>query len=244
MGIELSETPPSNNGKNKLLTIRKTILDSGFPTEIEVAEILRADGWLAINQAPYFDSQKDDYQFIDIFALKQNVGLIIECKKSFKGQPWVFLTQSRNDLWVAAASITQLLIGLSNKKKPAYPPNSHWLDPSTRVGTIFAYALNKTGDERGKKRENSFLIALKQIQSEMTHFFGPQFFPIYPIIVYDGEIYEFTNKEIDLKPLDYLQYIHAQLKDNVILPFLIDVVNIRYFSEFLMMIDKEFPPKQ
>jgi hypothetical protein len=242
--IQLSETTAPINRKDKTLSIKKAILDSGFPTEIEVSEILRADDWLAVNQAPYFDSQKNDFQFIDIFALKQNVGLIIECKKSLKGHPWVFLTQSRSDLWVTAASVIHLIQGFSDQNKLRYPPNSHWLNPSIRVGTIFIAALDKIEDERGKKRENSFLTALKQIQSEMIHFFGPKFFPIYPIVVYDGEIYEFTNKEIDLKPLDYLQYIHAQLKGNVVWPFLVDIVNIHYFPEFLKMIDKEFTSKQ
>jgi hypothetical protein len=237
----MSETPLGHR-EDKISNIKKAILESGFPTEITISEILRADGWLTINQAPYFDSQKNDFQFIDIFALKQNVGLVIECKKSLKGHPWVFLTQSRNDLWIAAASVTHLIRETLNQNKLRYPPNSHWLDPSVRVGTIFAAALNKTDDSGSKKKENTFLIALKQIQSEMNHFFGPQFFPTYPIVVYDGEIYEFTSKEIDLRSIDYLQYVHAQLKDNVVWPFLVDVVTLGHFSEFIKMINKEFPP--
>jgi hypothetical protein len=236
----VSQTP-SEHSKDKVSNIKKAILESGFPTEITISEILRADGWLTINQAPYFNSQKNDFQFIDIFALKQNVGLVIECKKSLRGHPWVFLTQSRSDLWIAAASVTHLIQESLNQNKLRYPPNSHWLDAFTRVGTIFAAALDKMEDDRGgRKKENTFLIALKQIQSEMTHFFGPQFFPTYPIIVYDGEIYEFTDKEIDLRSIDHLQYVHAQLKDNVVWPFLVDVVTVRYFPELLKMINKEF----
>lgn len=233
------------NRKGKIINIKKAILGSGFPTEIAVSEILRADGWLTINQAPYFDSQKNDFQFIDIFTLKQNVGLVIECKKSFKGHPWVFLTQSRNDLWVTAVSLAHLIPELTDRKNLKYPPNSHWLDPAIRVGTMFAVAFDKMEDEKeGKKRENSFLIALKQIQSEIAHFFIPQFLPTYYIIVFDGEIYEFTNKEIDLKLIDHLQYIHAQLRNNVVWPFLVDVVTVGYFPELLKVIDREFQPKQ
>jgi len=217
--------------EGKIGNLRKEILGSGFPAEIEVSQILRNDGWFVINQAPYFDSQVNEHQFIDVFALKKGVCLVIECKKTFKAHPWVFFTQSKNDMWIASASLISLL-------GKGYPQNCHWLDPLTRVGTIFISPFDKKDDD---KRKNQFLISMKQIQSIMTHFFAAQSIPTYPIVVYDGEIYEFTNLDIDLKPVNSLQYIHVQMKNGVVWPFLVDVVVLRHFNEFIQTLDKEQP---
>lgn len=219
--------------ERKIDNLRKEILGSGFPTEIQVSQTLRDDGWFVINQAPYFDSQVNEHQFIDVFALKKGVCLVIECKKTFKAHPWVFFTQSKNDMWIAAASMMPLL-------GKEYPQNCHWLDPSVRVGTIFMSPFDKKEED---KRKNQFLISMKQIQSIMTHFFAVQSMATYPIVVYDGEIYEFTNLEIDLKPVNSLQYIHVQMKNGVVWPFLVDVVVLKHFSEFLKTLDKETPPQ-
>jgi hypothetical protein len=222
--------------ENRTNNIKKGILESGFPTEIEISSELRNDGWLTINQAPYFDPKADDFKFIDIFAMKEGVGLVTECKRSLGGHAWVFLTQSKQDPWIAAASAMHLIQEFLGQRKTRYPLNSHWLDSSIKVGSIFIDPFAK----KDKQEKGSFLIALKQIQSEMTHFFIPQTLPTYPIIVYDGEIYECINKEIDLEPIEHLQYIHVQFKEGVVWPFLVDVVTLGYFPEFLKMINKEF----
>lgn len=230
----LTEKDKNQGFAQKIDNIRKAILCTGFQTEIRVSQLLQNEGWFVINQAPYFDSKENDYRFIDVFALKKGGCLAIECKKTLKGHPWVFFTQSKNDQWPMTATWLSQLGGPLNKEGVRYPSNSHWLNPSVRVGTVFSGPFDK---KNGKQNRSEFLVAMKQIQSIMVHFFAAQSMTTYPVVVFDGDIYEFSNQEIDLKPINHLQYIHAQLKDGVIWPFLVDVVTLGHFPEFIKTVN-------
>lgn len=106
----------SETEQEKIEKIRKYILKSGFPSEIEVGNILRKKGWIVVNQSPYIDQTTKKIRTIDVSALKLGLQppmlgfqLIIECKKSRKHE-WVFHTQPKErEFLPAMLTILELL---------------------------------------------------------------------------------------------------------------------------------------
>jgi hypothetical protein len=90
--------------------IKEAIEKSGFPFEMEIASILKQDGWDVLPSAPYWDEDEEKWREIDIKAYKSIdrcpdgqslkpyslcVALIIECKKTDEFA-WVFFPWPRD----------------------------------------------------------------------------------------------------------------------------------------------------
>lgn len=95
---------------DKASFIRETIEKSGFPFEMEIASLLKEDGWEVLPSAPYWDEDEEKWREIDIKAYKTAhqtpdgesikpyslcVALIIECKKTDEFA-WVFFPWARD----------------------------------------------------------------------------------------------------------------------------------------------------
>jgi len=89
---------------DKASFIKQAIEKSGFPFEMEIASLLKEDGWDVLPSAPYWDEDEEKWREIDIKAYKTSdqtadgesmkpyslcVALIIECKKTDEFA-WVF----------------------------------------------------------------------------------------------------------------------------------------------------------
>jgi hypothetical protein len=88
--------------------VKRSIENTGLPTEITATKVLTQNGWLVKNELPYFDAEIEKVRTLDIKAEKTiyknakemlsldwtktkdaiHCELFIECKKSTK--PWVF----------------------------------------------------------------------------------------------------------------------------------------------------------
>jgi hypothetical protein len=87
--------------QKKMEKIREHVLKTGYPSEIEIANLLRKSGWTVANQYPYADRESGKLRPIDVFAFKLesspppwSITLLVECKKS-ENHEWVFYTQEK-----------------------------------------------------------------------------------------------------------------------------------------------------
>ena len=96
------------------------------------------------------------------------------------------------------------------------------------------------------KKKDDFFVALNQVLNA-SDYYTKQVkksdkkldFRVYPVIVFDGEIYEFSiqDGELKIEPIEYLQYLswgRAKMEIN-----LVDVVRKDYFEEYLKIINQE-----
>lgn len=95
---------------DKASFIKESIEKSGFPFEMEIASLLKENGWEVLPSAPYWDEDEEKWREIDIKAYKTadqtpdgesikpyslRVALIIECKKTNEFA-WVFFPWPRD----------------------------------------------------------------------------------------------------------------------------------------------------
>jgi len=248
--------------QNKIGKIREYILKSGFPSEIDIGNILRRNGWLVMNQYPYIDKDMKKIRTVDLLAMKMRFQppmlgllLLIECKKSEK-HDWVFHTQQKEREFLPligtiidfvkkiakpplSKKLEQLvsdvtvgkLFGLETPSSDLWSKLSglHILDKAIKIG-VFSVIPNSKDD---------FFEATQQIISALENMAGGmESFIVFPVIVFDGEIYEFyqENAEMKVLPTNHIQFMSFG-KD--MSPCLIDITRKTYFSEYLKMIDRD-----
>lgn len=188
--------------------IRKRITEMGFPVELAVSDLLRRQGYFTANSLYYIDKDEGKGREIDIRALKNfsfqvkqhelfvRHVLLIECKRSVKGRPWVIFTSPansydpqmrdlspkyvRSDRWVDA------LAPIMRRVHPYYEP--------LRRGRAYAELFRENDETRGAdpvyKALTTAVKATIAIKSS-TFASGPgnaTFY--YPIVVFDGEVWE------------------------------------------------------
>jgi len=249
--------------QQKIKKIRDYILKTGFPSEIEIGNILRKRGWLVINQLPYIDKVEQKTRAFDVFAMKLGllpptigVSLIIECKKSEQHE-WVFHTQQKvGELLPVLATIMEFLRSLQKppiadklKKLAAIDTLGFLLGTQASLGTYLEklsglHALDKNIKmgvlHVAPSKKDDFFEATQQINSALESMAGSvKSFVVFPVIVFDGELYEFyqENNEIKVLPTNHVQFTSFGKGRP---PFLIDIVRKSYFSEFLTMIERDF----
>lgn len=127
------------NQQKKIEKIREYVLKSGFPSEIEIGNILRKNGWIVGNQWPYVDKESSKIRAVDVYAMRLGlqppglgISLLIECKKSIK-HDWVFHTQKKEGEFLPGLwTIIDFL------KKLSKPPLSDKLKELTADGSLYS----------------------------------------------------------------------------------------------------------
>jgi hypothetical protein len=236
--------------------IERDIELSGFPLEIEVTAVLRKNGWHVRNQVYYLDKNEEKPRSVDIVAYKNFfqtfgahdrliISLVIECKKSEK--PWVFFTSSKKEqplfelplFLVKHFAIPKLDYSL--KFTEWTQKQMHYTPSALSECAIISYEPYK----KGKGRE--ILRATYQVTKALNYleeFFMKDVtldpmkpvFILYPVIVFDGRIFEYKleNEDLKLSPTNYVQYFVEREKF-----FLIDVIEKNFIPEYLKKIDEE-----
>lgn len=243
-----------SENQKRIDRIRKRVLESGFPSEIEVGNILRKDGWLAGNQWPYRDKISNKIRSIDILAMKFNlqpprlaISLLIECKKRSKGE-WIFHTQEKQREFLpslgALFDLVQKISGTSfGETLTDLTPNEimasafselHLLDKNIRIG-VFSISPKK-GKDDFHEATMQIMSALEGMKNSMKSFI------VFPAIVFTGDMFEYYQKNGDTKifPINHLQFITFVPESEGMYPCMIDVVKKSYFAEFLRMINRDF----
>jgi len=219
---------------NKIDKLKEDILKSGIPLEILVSQLLQKDGWKTANQFPYFDGREEKIRAVDVIALRK-IGLVIECKKA-TDHPWTFYVAPKSDPWPKII-IEKGHVRTSRGKEvpPSKFPKSHIFDKDVKAGMISYVPFGKRDDFFEAK--NQVLSGLYYTNpTKETKELG---FPVYPVIVFDGDMYEFylDKGELIIKPIEYLHFIASSPISRG--DFLIDIVNIAHLPKFLKLLDHE-----
>ena len=239
--------------------IKDEVQKSGHPVSLKVSQILDKKQWFVKN-APRFQYHKDDENLseIDVVGVRKSKfivdswdNLIIECKKQDK--PWVFFSQDNRNTDVFTITTnrltengSQLYDWLDNNGKF----KSHYYY-GKQFSTYFFVALTKIDSNEAKTLDRALYQVLKALifyvlqQEENTKI---KFF--YPIIVFEGDLYAayYKNEELFVEERNHIcLYVEAELPkmekvrtfDGKYVkwieskPFIIDVVKLEYFNEFL-----------
>lgn len=257
----MADKESAESGKAK--KIREYILKTGYPLEIEIGNILRKNGWLVGNQWPYLDKKDGKIRAIDILAMRMRpqqpqLGLlmIVECKKGEKHE-WAFYTQQKENEFLP---MTGALVDLVRKlAKPPISDKLRQLYANATLGELFALKTHSSAllsrlselhllDKNIKigvcnvvpSAKDDFFEATQQLISTFENMGeGIKSFIVFPVVVFDGEIYEFFQQENDLKvlPINHVQFVSFEKS---MTPCMIDVVRKTYFPTFLQIIENDF----
>ena len=241
--------------KDEVEKIKEEIEKSGFPLEIEVSKVLKRHEWRVLNQQYYFDRDERKGRTIDVMAYVAehseigdykpfHVSLIIECKSS--STPWVFWTTQKDKKlfsfpfmlvkhWARPRGITPGRKRYDDWLK--WMPYSHIYSPNLDRVALIHYEPFKKG--KGRKIFEASNQVMKALSFElMRHkklaLLMPNLhalFILYPVIVFDGRLFELRVENGDLKvlPVEYLQYWTSTLRED----FLIDVIKKEFLSTYL-----------
>jgi len=250
----------------RIRKVRKAILKSGYPTEIEVRNALKKNGWLVGNQWPYRDKTTQKVRAVDVFAMKiglkpSRLGIILlaECKKSEEHE-WVFYTQQKEADYLSfmgaifdtvrkvtspqvSEQLEQLMakatlgdiFNIETRSSNILSKLSglHILNRSIRMGLFSVAPFRKDG---GK---DDFFEATQQIISSIESLAeGMKGLIVFPLIVFEGEVYEFypDDGELTILPTNHVQFISFGAD---LTPHLIDIVKKSHLAEFLKMIETD-----
>lgn len=234
--------------ENEKAKIEKELRIQGFPLEIEVGLLLKRRGWKVIHQPFYVDEDSGKGRLGDLWAIKAfhskekydliHFSLIIECKKSEK--PWVFYVTEKEPLeWLA-------LKYWSKTQRLEWAHHSHYNDKVQKENAVVSFEPFK-----GKNKEDIYEASMQVLKcaqyklnnlasifkDDKFNFKNNPFFLIYPVIVFDGHLWEYKFKDIeyDLSETNYLQYCVEQKESS-----LIDIVKKENLVYFLDLIEKEY----
>lgn len=146
----------------------------------------------------------------------------------------LYATSTLGELFGAKTSSSALLSKLSGL---------HLLNPEIRMG-IFNVIPTKEGENqpRGKKstERDDFFEATQQLISALESIGGGmKNFIVFPVIVFDGELYEFyqSENEMEFMPINHVQFISFGTEMS---PCMIDIVRKTYFHQFLKIMENDF----
>lgn len=249
--------------------LKKLIEDSGHPVSLKVSTILQRKGWFVGNGVRYPSSQEPDVlKEIDIIGSKRsklfpeaNSILIIECKK--QKDPWIFFQQNRKidtiyTLNTNLAGYSYDYVNLSKENERLFKKHYYYGKDLCTYYLVGGKKIDKGGpgatiDRAINQVYNALKFSISQTCGDFTDF--PALY--YPVIVFDGEMYEayYKNEELEIKKSNhiYLQFdvefnkpekmerIRTGELDAVLAskPYVIDIVKIEYFEKFLEEIEQK-----
>jgi hypothetical protein len=244
--------------------LEKFIEGSGHPVSLKISTILQRKGWYVKNAPRY--SQKNssgELREIDVVGTKKSKlyedafnDLIIECKK--QKDPWIFFKQPQKNenkftLNTNFAGYVEGYLDDSPESKHFFQRHYYY---KAELCTYFI-----VGCKNPEKGGPGATIdrAINQVHNALKFYIAqgggdnPVFF--YPIIVFDGEIFEasYQNEKLVIKKSNHIslyfeiEYDEPELfhsaktgsLDTILesKPYIIDIVKLSYFEKFLDKIE-------
>lgn len=244
-----------NNLEEKIL---KRIKESGYPVEIKATDILKEKGWKVANQVGYLDEDEHKWRPIDIRAIRAEdvrhsptykrllIHLYIECKRSPES-PWVFYIREKAEMPFSPFDLVFLLKTAS--WPPVLPKSFLEID---QWKNCFHYLRHENvgviSFEPFRGEKSKVFEACYQVVKSAKYFLKTRDFPrlsrlkesifsiIYPVIIFDGNLYGLYDQDGPLKPLNYLQYLIDYKEEE----FLIDIVQLDFLREYIETVNEEF----
>ena len=250
---------------DEIRKIKEDVEKSGFPLEVEVHEILRKFDWRVLHQQLFLDKDTEKERSIDIVAFYADhsplgaytlfhMSLIIECKRSVK-HPWIFYTVPKEKEFFSFPfrPVEHYALPRGYKKKKMLDELQKWMPFShiyrknlngERVALHYYEAFKKGKGKQIFDAKNKVLKSLKYRLNESKDFtlkirkVEPDYFPLfifYPVIAFDGHLFELKSMEEDPIPVNYLQYFAPTTSASII----IDVVKKEHLHRFLDELNHE-----
>ncbi|MCJ7636732.1 MAG: hypothetical protein MUO21_04515 [Nitrososphaeraceae archaeon] len=237
--------------------IENEVKKSGHPVSLKASMILNKEKWLVETGVRYTDGNEKLAE-IDIIAKRKsnflthgNDQLIIECKKQL-GKNWVFFKQhkrNRNHWTLCYAMKNSLVSDFYNyiKDNDLFKKHHYW--DKSLCTFYFISDINHEHSEQSKlidKAIDQCMGALSFYGSRHEKFFNALFL-FYPIIVFDGNLFEVDigPEGVKIEESNHVSLlIHFDSKEPLSVtpsgnqlisgkPFIIDIVKLSYFEEFL-----------
>jgi len=249
--------------------IRKEIMRTGFPIEMEVFSILNARNWFANLHDYYFDFDLNVAREIDIRATPYPYKsapnfsfypfLAIECKKS-DVNAWIFFkSKLKVGRFACAGQYADFLKSQNAERHFFLTFTMAEGVPHYGRSRLFSmsYAqvkLQKSGSHDRLKDEIFEAInqVIKYVSYEIESYLDSyrkglleptSFVFFFPIIVFDGKLYaaSFTKGGVSLKRVNHilLTTYYKPRYQARRVPFWIDIVTRKYFSTYLSIMEKE-----
>lgn len=202
--------------------VRDFVKKTGYPFELEVADLLEKKGWITFSSVEYFMPNTNTQRELDIVAYKiirdRRIELRIACKRTEK--PWIIFT--RNHRYIKSGYELIFTPAEINFDKYSNIPN---ILKELNFFKYNRYAINYTAmsEKNTKEARNAITDAL---YSTITSCYDR----IYPFLLKDnrGTIYFFTvvvdtnlfeayyDKKDEVKEIEYSQYHLKYLFENTL----------------------------
>ena len=233
----------------------------GFPLEVKTSEVLEAHDWEVTNQAAYYDSESGKQRTVDIIAEKDllknakfTIGLflVIECKKSTK--PWVFYASdfdlNKPEIRRKAVSSSQFFIHTPAHQKKSgegllksinqFLLQNHLMSPIFGRLAHIPFEPFTGGQVRSiHKARMQVCNAILDLERRFTRVHEETKFPypygiiLIPIIVLDGHLYTYKNKQLNPEKGLYYYCSYADYA------FMIEIVTEDFFDIYLNTIEEQ-----
>jgi hypothetical protein len=267
----VSDCPPSETvDLTEIERIMEDMKKAGFPLEVIAGTRFASRGWHTRHQVFFHDVEQNKSRYVDISAHKAidisgrfkrlNYTVIAECKKSDK--PWVFYTPPTSVL-VEEKDITTLGY-VRAISKPVLKPDelkfllhNHYVSkpPLDRLAVASYIAFSGNKDSEGYDQifaaTNQTLKALQYQLEKVRSWLSDPLFPnilivYYPLIIFEGRMYEYVLNEKDeprLTETHYVKYevaFQSQTEQAGSSSYLVDVVTRNFLPEYIDILEEEF----
>lgn len=256
---------------SKIEHLKKEIMKTGYPLEIEISSILDR-GWTVLNTDSYFDRDEGKLRDIDIradryeeaFPLFLSTSLVIECKKD-ESFAWVFFTRPFDfgQEYVNGQYLDELQIGCKSSRPTqlrelVLGKSEFHYENFKRVAVAYdAFPIKpKKSSYEQKKREifeaqnqlKKYICSTNE-QTMKEKYDGLFRFDFYfPCIVFQGQMYEaqLDRGKVELTPKRHI-LLTTQYRPSYSIweqLYLIDVVNRTHFRTYLGKVRKNIKSLQ
>lgn len=239
--------------------LKKEIESTGHPVSLKVSNILNKNGWFVKNAPRYKLEDNERFREIDVFAIRKSSffgdcwdNLIIECKK--QNANWVFFRQNKENTNILTLNPnhlenTELSIYDWIKKQGLFK-KSHYYKRN-----ICSYYFVGFVNPNNTKESGTIDHAIEQVLSSLFFYMRQkdsttQSHMLYPIIVFEGKLFEaWYDPELQVQETNHVSlFFEAEMAKPEVIPahglneiaswfsskpFIIDVVRLDYFEEFL-----------
>lgn len=238
-----------SNSKEKVESIKKEILMSGFPLELYALTKLEKKGIRGSPNVRYM--LKDKEKEIDLIGLFEEFlpdednpkvhlenQFIIECKKSEK-KPWVFFSTkeySVRDSSIFLDSYTNYYQRTSRVSSISkyLAGSEHYVEGETPVCVSFTEVFKKEGSSDIYKAIDSVTSYLdnqkKELMDEASYSDMISLVMAYPIVVLDGDLY---LSELEKGDISVMEASHLHLRYNHDRRYVIEIVTKDYFPTLI-----------
>jgi hypothetical protein len=243
--------------ETELDNIKKMLLQTGFPLELEISDILDRRGY-EVQGSPFYE-EDGKVREVDMVALPPflrmtksedewvlNPSVAIECKMS-KELSWVFYKGSPIEAHTVLAQGIDAFLLHGSASANAFPSLHYWTDN-------VAFSCTVIHPKRGRAENNNEIFQPVSQLSNFINYELARLKPFYddtrrdiifyfPIVVFDGLMYLafYDSGNLVIKPIDSIVMERRVVSSvtGLMMPMYIDIVTRTSFEKHLSMIERE-----